>query len=148
MAGGRPTKYTNELGIKICAEISCSSKSLRTICKELGLSVQSVLNWLNEHELFLAQYARAKEEQADMLAEEILEIADKENRTVIEYSNSEGSGITEQDNVQRSRLQIDARKWIASKLKPKKWGEKMDITTDGEKITSFNVGFKKPDDGE
>jgi hypothetical protein len=48
--------------------------------------------------------------------------------------------------VARSKLQIDARKWKASKLAPKKYGDKMDLTTDGEKITSFNVGFKRPNE--
>ena len=45
--------------------------------------------------------------------------------------------------VQRSRIRIDTRKWIASKLKPKKYGDKVDVTTDGEKINTPVIDMSK-----
>lgn len=143
---GRPTKYTKELAVQICSEISTTSSSLRTICKKLGIAPQSVLNWLNENPDFLAQYTRAKQEQADFLAEEMLDIADDGTNDFMTITKGDASYVVENKEwTSRSKLRVETRKWLASKLKPKKYGEKLDVTTDGEKITTYNVGFKKPD---
>lgn len=124
MAGGRPTSFTPELGDFICAEISTSHKSLRTICKPDNMPcVQTVLNWLRTNDDFLAQYTRAKEEQADMLVEETLEIADDSTNDTIE---GQYGPMENKEWVNRSKLRVDTRKWIASKLKPKKYGEKIE----------------------
>jgi hypothetical protein len=73
---------------------------------------------------FRHQYARAREAQADFLAEEILQIADDgENDT---YATENGPAVNH-DVVQRSRLRVDARKWLASKLAPKKYGDKLAV---------------------
>jgi hypothetical protein len=125
---GRPTKYTKELADKICELISTSNKGLRSVCKEVGVSTITVLSWLNDENKkdFLIQYARAKEEQADFLAEEILEIADDAKRDTITVEK--GGKLVEVENtewVNRSKLRVDARKWIAAKLKPKKYGDKI-----------------------
>lgn len=135
---GRPSSFTQAIADKICAEIATSSKSLKTICSPDDMpSVVTVMSWLRTNEEFLNQYARAKEEQADFLAEEILEISDdgtNDYMTIVkgdmEY-NVENKEVTN-----RSKLRVDARKWIASKLKPKKYGEKVDVTTGGEKLPS------------
>lgn len=147
MAGGRPTKYSKELATKICMAIAESSHGLKVLCdlNDDFPSHSTIRKWIFENKKFSDNYDKAKQEQADYLADEILRIADDKDGDLIAGEFGEVGNST---NVSRARLQIDARKWIASKLKPKKWGEKMDITTDGEKITSFNVGFKKPDDGE
>lgn len=125
---GRPAKYTKEIADLICEEIATTSKSLRTICLDDKLpSVGTILKWLREDENgFLAQYARAKDQQADMLAEEILEISD--------HTEEDHTPFTGANVVQRDKLRIDARKWIASKLKPKAYGDKLDVTSLGEKI--------------
>ena len=142
---GRPEIYTQELAEKICNEIATTNKSLRRICKELNISTMSVLRWLNdkEKESFCLQYARAKEEQADHLADEILEIADdstKDTKTII---GKDGKPIEVENTewTKRSQLRVDARKWIASKLKPKKYGDKIDLTTKGDKITNVIANF-------
>lgn len=142
----RPTKYSDALADKICDIIATSNKGLSAICEDESFPSRSTIHqWIKDNEKFSDKYARAKEDQADFLAEEIIKIADTENKTEVEFIGSEGSSTTIHDNVQRSRLQIDARKWIASKLKPKKYGDKIDVTSDGDKITTYNVGFKKPD---
>jgi hypothetical protein len=108
---GRPTIRTPESAQGICEAIA-SGKSLRRILARPGMpSYAAVCVWLREDREFQEQYARAREAQADSLAEEIIEIAD-------------GKG-----DVQRDRLRIDARMWYAGKLRPKKYGAKPDDTT-------------------
>lgn len=75
------------------------------------------------------QYARAKEESADSLADEILDIADNATNDWMKRNHGEDDPgwVANGENIQRSRVRIDTRKWIASKLKPKKYGDKMAI---------------------
>ena len=139
-------KFDKEIADVICKEISTSNKSLKTICKELKINVSSVLNWLNDKGNdsadFAIQYARAKGEQADFLAEEIIEIADDATRDTITITrNGKQVEVENTEWTNRSRLRVDARKWVASKLKPKKYGDKIDLTTQGDKITSVIANF-------
>jgi hypothetical protein len=135
---GRPSIFTQDLADRICLNISTSNKSLRTICKELGISVASVLNWLNDKEKpeFLAQYTRAKEEQADFLAEEMIEIADDgSNDSMIVYDNQgKPKEVEDKEWTNRSKLRVETRKWIASKLKPKKYGDKLQTENKNDNI--------------
>lgn len=109
-AGGRPSKYSQELADRICEQLA-SGQSMRTVCKADDMpSMQSVFTWLRTYPKFLEQYARAKEEASDAFVEQMLDIAD--------------SSTTE---VQRDRLRVDTRKWIASKLKPKKYGDRLNV---------------------
>lgn len=133
---GAPTKFTQQLADSICLEISTSNKSLRTICKDLKINVISILRWLSDtkHPEFCTQYARAKEEQADFLAEEMLEIADDSTRDTKQITTKGGEVIDVEDTewTNRSKLRIETRKWIASKLKPKKYGDRIqtDLTAE------------------
>lgn len=139
---GQPTKFTQEIADKICEEISTSNKSLRTICKELKITTTTVLRWLNNDDIkeFRTQYARAKEEQADFLAEEILEIADDSSRdTKTIEKNGQIVEVENTEWINRSKLRVEARKWVASKLKPKKYGDKIDLTSGGEKIEPTKI---------
>lgn len=124
--GGRPTIYSQELADVICDRIATSSLSLKKLCDNDEFMPYSgtVLRWLREKEDFRNQYARAKEEQADYLAEQILDIADdSSNDTVM----GEFGPMEHKEWINRSRLRVDARKWIASKLKPKKYGDKLEL---------------------
>jgi hypothetical protein len=114
----------------ICLEIATSSSSLKVICSNNGISYTTLKNWLNSGtEAMIAQYARAKEDQMDFLGEEILEIADDDS--------ADDTPFTGINHVHRDKLKIEARKWLMGKLKPKKYGEKLDVTTDGEKINNL-----------
>lgn len=125
--GGRPTEYSIDMAITICDLTAQSNMSLKSICENIGIGMSSVFRWLLVQDEFRKMYAIAKEAQADYLAEEIIEIADDRSRDDTPFSGA--------NHVQRARLQVDARKWIASKLKPRKYGDKVDITTDGEKVS-------------
>lgn len=91
----------------------------------------TVFRWLNTPSLerFCDQYARAREAQADRFAEEILQIADDGKNDT--YVDENGVKRVDQDNVNRSKLRVDARKWLASKLAPKKYGDKQQVEMSG-----------------
>lgn len=124
---GRPSEYTPEVALEICALI-IEGKSLRAICSAENMpGVRTVYSWLQANESFQQQYARAKEDQADTLADEILDIADDGGHDKIV---TEDGTLIDHDHITRSRLRVDTRKWIASKLKPKKYGERLDLNAD------------------
>jgi hypothetical protein len=124
----RPLDYNQEIADRICAEIS-DGKSLRTICADKTLpSLYTLMRWLRENEAFQKQYARSKEEQAEALVEDMLDIADesKSDWKTVRRGDQEFT-VPDHEVINRSRLRVDTRKWIASKLKPKKYGEKLEI---------------------
>ena len=135
---GRPTIYSPELAAEICSAIS-EGKSLRTICQQDGMPARSsVFLWLSQHKEFSDQYARAREAQADTLADEILAIADDatgDYRTIAK----DGAEVVafNGENVQRSRLRVDARKWYAGKVAPKKYGDKLELAGDPERPLAY-----------
>lgn len=132
---GRPEKYSPELASRICAELA-QGASLRTVCKPEDMPcVATIFNWFRKYPDFLEQYARAKEESADAMAEEILDIADNGTNDWMEKTDKEGNAIGWQFNgehVQRSRLRIDTRKFLMAKMKPKRYGDKVDVNVGGQ----------------
>lgn len=77
-------------------------------------------------------YARAREDQADTLADQIIEIADTPMLGIKTKTDEEGNVETTQgDMIEHRRLQVDARKWIAAKLKPRKYGERLNTEHTG-----------------
>lgn len=134
---GRPSKYTQEIADEMCAQLSVGV-SLRTVCKaERMPSVVTVFAWFREHPDFLKQYARAKEESADAMAEEILDLSDGAISVIKGGAEKKSSAY-----AQAVRLQVDTRKWIMSKMKPKKYGEKVDLTSDGKAIEGNTIVLK------
>jgi transposase-like protein len=124
----RPSDYTPELSAEICARLS-EGESMRSVCRDESMpSARTLFNWMRAYPEFLQQYTRAKEESADALSDEMLDIADDGSNDWMERKNAEGEVTGWQVNgehVQRSRLRVETRKWIASKLKPKKYGDKL-----------------------
>jgi len=95
--------------------------------------VRTVFQWLTRHEEFAQQYAHAREAQADTLADEMLDIADDgSNDWMLRAKNGSVGWEENGEAINRSRLRLDTRKWIASKLKPKKYGDKIDHTHAGD----------------
>lgn len=137
---GRPSLYTQELADEICSQLA-EGKSLRTVCTaETMPSKSTVFKWLREVKAFSDQYARAKEESADALADEMLDIADDSER---DYNGEKLNG----ENIQRARLRVDTRKWIAAKLKPKKYGDKTILSGDEDNpvgVTLLKVEWAAP----
>jgi hypothetical protein len=129
---GRPSDYTQELADRICAQLA-DGDSLRTVCKAEDMPCKTtVFMWLRTKPEFLNQYTRAKEESADALTDEMLDIADDGSNDWMERNKGDDKGWIENgEAMQRSRLRVDTRKWIASKLKPKKYGDKVDMALSG-----------------
>jgi hypothetical protein len=115
---------------------------MSSICKELGISTTVVHSWINSNEEFSKNYARAKEWQADFLAEEILEIADDSSEDVVTiFVDGRKKEVENKEFVNRSRLRVDARKWIASKLKPKKYGDVIKAELSGPEGAPIVLNF-------
>lgn len=126
---GRPSGYTPEIADSICDHIA-KGKSLVGWCNTEGnAGYSTVMRWLEAHEDFREKYARARADQADFLAEEILQIADDGLNDT--YTDEEGNVRTNQDVIARSRLRVDSRKWYASKLLPKKYGDRVQQEVSG-----------------
>ncbi len=118
--GGRTPIYDRKaVCAYVCQQIA-RGRSLRRICEDEGMpSLELVMDWRATDPEFLQQYVRAREDQADYYADEITEIADTET------------------DANKARVRIDARKWVASKLKSKSYGEKITnehVGKDGDAI--------------
>lgn len=135
---GRLSSYSERAAFVICSRLA-DGESLRNICEDQHLpSARTVHRWLNENEDFRQQYAHAREAQADHLFDEILDITDDGRNDWMERRGEEDAGwVTNGENIQRSKLRVDARKWMAGKLRPKKYGDKQEIEHSG--AVSVNV---------
>jgi len=126
---GRKTEYDPAIAAEICTRISCG-ESLRQICMEDRMPVHStVYLWLLQNKQFSDNYAKAREEQADTLADEIQAIADEPPAEIVD---DKGISRTDSGWVTWQKNRIDARKWVASKLKPKKYGDRQILAGDAE----------------
>lgn len=123
---GRPSVYTDAIAAEILERIS-DGQSLRSICVLDHMPARStVFKWLSENVSFSDQYAHARDAQADALFEDMLQIADDSSNDVkIVGEDGNEREVCNTEFVQRSRLRVDTRKWMASKLAPKKYGEKV-----------------------
>ncbi len=133
---GRPTGYTKKIADLICERLS-EGESLRSICISEDMpNKATVFRWLNLHADFNDQYARAREEQAESLADEIISIADEASSPLLvegiplQDKNGNLIMVTDQASVAHAKLRTEARKWVASKLKPKKYGDKLELAGD------------------
>lgn len=129
---GRPLTFKQETADAICERLACG-ESLRAICRDDGFpSEATVRGWARDDvAAFAAQYARAREIGYDCMAEQILELADKSRLGRKVVRDKDGISVTEADMVDRTKLQIDVRKWLLSKMLPKRYGEKLQTEHSG-----------------
>lgn len=128
MAGGRPSKFTEALGKKICERIA-NGESLRDICKDGEMPNRATVHsWLldTDKKEFYDQYEASCNIRAENMFDELEKIADNPD---------------DKESPMRSRLRVDTRKWYLSKVMPKKFGDKVDLTSKGEKIEAALVQF-------
>ena len=124
---GRPSGYTAEIATTICERLAYG-ESLRAICADAGMpNKATVFRWIGRHREFRDQYVLAHEVQADLSFDEILKIADDASKDFVEVTTADGtvSKRVDYDHIQRSKLRVDARKWAAARLAPKKYGERI-----------------------
>lgn len=127
----RPSKYSEKVADRILEQIA-DGISLRSICAQDDMPNRAtVFRWLAANNEFRDQYTRAREAQADTLFDEILDIADNAANDWMERDGEDDRGWTiNGDHIQRSKLRIEARKWMAGKLRPKKYGDKLELSGD------------------
>lgn len=130
---------------KICEEIE-KGRSLRSILKEDDNmpSSSTFFIWLKEDTLKSKRYELATDLRTDILFDEIIEIAYNIEEGTTTKETERGIEITTGDMLGHRRLKIDALKWSLSKLNPKKYGDKLDMTSGGEKLPQVTI-FQLPD---
>lgn len=118
----RPIEYTEDIADEICWRITQGEPLVR-ICRDEHLPhVATIYRWLIRFPIFCDMYTRAREEQADTNADEILAIADE---MPPEYTDEKGRTYLDQTFIQWQKNRIDARKWTSAKLKPRKYGDRV-----------------------
>lgn len=123
---------SEEIRASICEQLA-DGKSLREICRQYGMpACSTVFVELSRDQAFAEQYARAKQAGIEAMADDLLAIANTPVLGMIRTTKGDGS-IEEKvaDMIEHRRLQVDARKWLLSKLAPKKYGDKLQHTGDG-----------------
>jgi hypothetical protein len=121
MAGGRPTTYSEELGRQICDAIAASQDGLRKTLEanpELP-AFGTVQHWVRNNAQFSGMFAQAKRQQIEAMAEDIVDI-------------SRDDSLEPNDK----RIRVDTLKWLLSKLIPKTYGDKIDVTSGGEALAT------------
>jgi len=120
----RPVEYTEEIAEEVCWRLA-HGESLVSICSSEHLPhCATIYRWLIRFPVFCEMYARAREDQADTNADEILAIADE---MPPEYTDEKGRTTLDQTYIQWQKNRIDARKWTAAKLKPRKYGDRFAV---------------------
>ena len=140
---GRPSDYTPILAALICTRIA-DGQSLREIVKAEDMPDRvTIYRWLLAHDDFRNHYTRAREDQADTLADEIIAIADEMPEIIAVTDKKTGALIEHKLDgafLQWQKNRMDARKWTAMKLTPKKYGERVQLA--GSKDEPLEVNAK------
>lgn len=108
----------------IISDIENGESLRKSLSKKGRISSETFYRWLDDDEDLSKQYARASENRADAIFEEILEISN--------HSEEDHTPFTGSNVIQRDRLKIDARKWMLSKMNPTKYGDKVQQEHSGE----------------
>ena len=131
---GRPSGYTEAIADEICERL-VRGESLESITRDAHMPhVATIYRWLQKYEDFCEMYTRAREDQADTLADQIIAIADQHPDTITVLDSNGEVVETKVDSalIAWQKNRIEARKWTAAKLKPRKYGERTTLTGDAE----------------
>lgn len=126
---GRPSEYTQELADTICEQLSLGM-SLRKVClPEEMPEVKTIFNWFRKYPDFLQQYEHATAERTEYQQEQLIDMGDEAiaHAQAVDFKASNAV-------VSAYKLKADNLKWSMSKMKPKKYGDKLDLTSGGEKL--------------
>jgi hypothetical protein len=114
---------------KVLAQMR-EGKSLRQSAESAGVARQTFLDWVDKDEELAGQYAHARAAMIDKIADDILTIADEDLIPT-------GEGKVDSAMVQKQRLRVDTRKWLLSKMAPKKYGDKLELSGDEQAPVSI-----------
>lgn len=118
----------------IC-DIIISGKSLRTALSKVKLSSQTFFVWIREDEIMSKQYAQATVERAELMFEDMLDIADKAPK----LTNTKFGTTVDTGDIQHKRVKIDTRKWALAKMNPKKYGNIPDGSDDSDNEITITI---------
>lgn len=125
----RPTDYTKELAEELCNRVA-DGNSLRTVCLSEDMPDKStIFRWFRLYKEFNDQYAQACDERVEAQHEDLLELGDEAVR-LAQWVNDKVSNAV----VSAVKLKADNMKWSMSKMKPKKYGDRIDHTTNGKDL--------------
>ncbi|MFE0015970.1 terminase small subunit protein [Mesorhizobium sp. NPDC059054] len=137
-----PIRYSQKVADMICDRIA-EGRSMRSICRDEDMPGNStVFRWLAANEDFAKRYAYARDAQVDALVDEMLDIADDGSNDWMERHGRDGEVTGWKENgeaLKRSALRLTTRQWIAEKLKPKKYGNKVALTDADGGLLTVNV---------
>lgn len=137
---GRSSIYSQELADKIC-ELIGDGNSMRSICRMDEMpEMQTIWRWLRENKDFSERYTRATEERTEAQNEDLLDLGDEAVRLAQNVDPKAAGAV-----VQGVKLKADNLKWVMSKMKPKKYGDKVDVTSDGKAIEGNTIILKSFD---
>lgn len=136
---GRPSLYTEDLAKRICHVVATHSLGLKKLCTmfEWMPDHTTIYAWRWERDKFSNMFTKAKLQQAELMAEDCIDIADDTSRDII--TNKYGDDVCNSEFVNRSRLRVDTRKWVAAKLLPKMYGDAQRV----EKLEDENASLKE-----
>jgi hypothetical protein len=133
---GRPSTYSREKAVEICTEIATTTRGLDRICDENPTFPQprTVYRWLSENEDFRQLYRQARVDQCQLWADQLVEIADTPKVgqiSTISGRGKDGKPTVKEtklvDMVERTRLRLETRRWLLAKLRPREYGDKIEI---------------------
>lgn len=130
---GKPNVFSHEIADVILERLS-GGESLRSICQDKGMVNRvTVLRWVaDDMQGFAKLYDRAREMQAHSMAEDILDIADDgRNDWMLKNGADDAGWVANGENIQRSKLRYEARRWLASKIFPKQYGDRTEVSGPG-----------------
>ena len=128
---GRPPTYSKEIWKGIFDRVGAGA-SLTTALKEPGISYSHAQRLIDADPALAEAYETAKKTRASRLAEEIIELSDAEIPSHLQ-------GVEISAWVNQKRLQVDARKWVAAKLYPRVYGDKIDVSVRDERISVIDA---------
>jgi len=128
-------RYDSGKVTAVLEDIRCGMSLLRSLPKQ-GVSVTDWYLWLNDRsegsapvtDDFALKYSRACQERVENWAEQIVDISDSREADII--IDERGRPVIAHDVINRDRLRVDTRKWLMSRMNPRKWGDKVQVGGD------------------
>src|ERR1035437_8338550 len=138
------SEYTQEVATSFCELIS-NGMSMRSACQEPGIPApKTIFQWLRDHPEFNKQYELAAQERAESMREDIIDIADDGRNDYMERRLRNGTlkDVLNGEAIQRSKLRGETRQWMMARMKPRKYGDRLDVTSDGKPLPTPIYGGK------
>ncbi len=121
---GRPPAKPDAKKASAALELIAAGKTIRQAAEAVGVSRSMLARWLVHDDELSGRYARARDAQIDAWADEVLEVADDSG---FDAQIVDGKAVVDSEAIQRAKLRVDSRKWMLSKLKPERYGDKVTV---------------------